>query len=172
MGAFGTAAATATAGATGADIAGCAAEATGTATATAGETGNTISNIKMQTTLAGTARTTALASCCAARGCQATEGLCHIETAHGISSQASTTGTASHAIFNPCFIINFACRSATAGTAIAATCANARTGTATTVAAVTIATNPCPSQSFPVARCVTAVRAIGAIRSIAARGTD
>ena len=146
MGAFGTAAAAATTGASGADIAGCAAEATGTATAAAGETGNTISSIStnMQTTLAGTARTTALASCCAARGCQATEGLCHIETAHGISGQASTTGTASHAIFNPCFIINFACRSATAGTAIAATCANARTGTATTVAAVTIATNPCP----------------------------
>ena len=80
-----------------------------------------------------------------------------------------TASTASHAIFNPRLIINFAFSGATTGTAIAATCANARACTAATVAAGTTAANPCRALIITV-RCVCAVCAIATIRSIAARG--
>ena len=68
-------------------------------------------------------------------------------------------------------IINFAFRGTAAGTASAATCANARAGTATTVAAGTTAANPCRALIRTV-RCVFAVRAIAAVGRVAARGTD
>ena len=65
--------------------------------------------------------------------------------------------------------INEGAKSDTTGTAIAATCANARACTAATVAAGTTAANPCRALSRTV-RCVCAVCAIATIRSIAARG--
>ena len=78
----GTAATAATAGPTGADARGCAAEAA-TAAATAAGSTIVVAASVIKSTLAGTAGTAAQTCCCAARGCQMDEGRGHTECAHG-----------------------------------------------------------------------------------------
>ena len=171
MGAFGTAATAATTGTAGTDARGSAAEAA-TAAATAARDAVDIT-FNTQTALAGTAASASSTGLAAARSIHR-EVIGYIQAAHGISSLASTAGTASHAIFNPRLIIILAFRCITAVTASASTCADARTGTAATVAAVTIAADPIRGiqHAFPVTRCVTAVRAVATVGRIAARGID